>query len=390
MKQIFRLMLLALVLYTYSCTEKYVALYGRLYEEGTTVDNALLIYMAGDNSLSGYTSSNLNDIYSYFEDTPEYNARVIVYRDYLYDVPKLLEVKINASSGEVETVVLEEYEEHNSASGEVLSQVISDFLTHSPAYSYKLDLWSHGDGWVTKASTDVSSRAVLQDGSDWLNISELRDSLVTGVFDCILFDACLMGNIEVAYALREKANYIVASPSEVPANGMPYAYMTGDLLRGDYQSVAEKYFEYYNTSTYSSCGLIGVYDLSKIDALKDSFNEVVRDEYSTINSVKGVGIQQFSSISYEYYDLLDFVSTLCSDTEKVAAFESALNDFVVYKRYKNDEDEYGWGLESARWGSFYQVTDFCGTSCYIPFTTSTLLSSYKTTDWYLATYATFL
>lgn len=37
-----------------------------------------------------------------------------------------------------------------------------------------------------------------------------------------MFDACFMQCAEVAYALRDCANWIIASPAEIPGYGAPY------------------------------------------------------------------------------------------------------------------------------------------------------------------------
>jgi hypothetical protein len=41
-------------------------------------------------------------------------------------------------------------------------------------------------------------------------------------FNFILFDACLMGGVEIVSELKEVSEYIVASPAEVPEKGFPY------------------------------------------------------------------------------------------------------------------------------------------------------------------------
>ena len=49
--------------------------------------------------------------------------------------------------------------------------------------------------------------------------------------DFIIFDACFMGSVEVAYELRDVCDKIVASPTEVIAEGMDYITMASYLMK---------------------------------------------------------------------------------------------------------------------------------------------------------------
>lgn len=84
-----------------------------------------------------------------------------------------------------------------------------------------------------------------------IELSALKQSVPSGVFELILFDACYMGGVETAYALRDKAQYIISSPARVVADGMPYSLITGDLFpqgnaEASYKRICEKYFSFYN------------------------------------------------------------------------------------------------------------------------------------------------
>ena len=69
-------------------------------------------------------------------------------------------------------------------------------------------------------------------------------------FDYILFDACLMSQVEVAYELRNAADYLILSPAEVMSAGFPYFKMTKHLLSVDNTeqnviNVAKDFIDYY-------------------------------------------------------------------------------------------------------------------------------------------------
>ena len=58
--------------------------------------------------------------------------------------------------------------------------------------------------------------------------------------DYIIFDACLMGGVEVAYALKDKCHYVVFSQTEVLADGLcDYKTLTSRLLNKNIPALVE-------------------------------------------------------------------------------------------------------------------------------------------------------
>ena len=81
-----------------------------------------------------------------------------------------------------------------------------------------------------------------------MNISDLREALsVAPHLDFILFDACFMQSVEVLYELKEYANYIIGSPTEIPAPGAPYQKVVPAMLSNTTTAVGigKAYFEFY-------------------------------------------------------------------------------------------------------------------------------------------------
>lgn len=85
-----------------------------------------------------------------------------------------------------------------------------------------------------------------------INIPDLSKALAqSGIhFDYILFGACLMSQVEVAYELRNAADYLILSPAEVMSAGFPYFKMTKYLLSADNSeqsaiNIAKDFIDYY-------------------------------------------------------------------------------------------------------------------------------------------------
>lgn len=96
---------------------------------------------------------------------------------------------------------------------------LTDFIRwgaeNYPAKKYGLILWDHGGGSKTGLFIDE-----LYNG-DILYLNELGLALSDAgvVFETVLFDACMMGSFETAYAIRNNAKWMVASEEVVPGKG---------------------------------------------------------------------------------------------------------------------------------------------------------------------------
>ena len=113
-----------------------------------------------------------------------------------------------------------------------------------PAEEYGLILWSHGTSWLPAGR---GLRSFGSDSGKEMNIVDLAKALPLH-FKFILFDACLMGAVEVVYELRNTTDYIIASSTETIAEGFPYHLILPELVKQnpDWTKVAQQYFDYYN------------------------------------------------------------------------------------------------------------------------------------------------
>lgn len=121
-----------------------------------------------------------------------------------------------------------------------------------------------------------------------MELIELFNSLPIK-FEFILFDACLMGNIEVLYQLRNKADYIIASPTEILVAGFPYTQTIPLLLQKEinFDNVTTEYVNYYenqNSSRLRSASL-SVIQTKYLKSLVD-FIKLYIDHKTTIKNSK--------------------------------------------------------------------------------------------------------
>ena len=67
-----------------------------------------------------------------------------------------------------------------------------------------------------------------------------------------MFDDCNMTGVEVAYELRNNAHYIIGSPTEIMAYGMPYELLWRELSKTqpDYNHICTEFINFYNDYKY--------------------------------------------------------------------------------------------------------------------------------------------
>ncbi len=207
----------------------------------------VLFYMAADNSLDSDVDYSLDQIK---HGMASVHGTVVVYLDRRNETPRLF--KISADGKEIP---LKDYNEENSSDPATLLRVIRETKSQIPSYKFGLVIWSHALGWVPNdnnlqtwatsfrantnyprtryAALDYDTGGSL---SVSMEISDLAETLPDGTAEFILFDSCLMGNVESLYELRNKCNYIIASPTEIlaeptrDASGMPYDEMLSYLF----------------------------------------------------------------------------------------------------------------------------------------------------------------
>lgn len=108
---------------------------------------------------------------------------------------------------------------------QTIIEFIEDAKLKFPAARRMLILWDHGNGWQ-----NAQVFGTVADATTQLRLLDVRRIVAEQQdIEILCFDSCLMSMIEIAYELREKVKYIIASENVVPADsGWPYEA----ILRG--------------------------------------------------------------------------------------------------------------------------------------------------------------
>ena len=280
--------------------------------------------------------------------------------------------------------IVKEYPNQLSTSKNVMSQVLKDMAALANSDKLGLIVGSHASSWLNS----IYTRAFGQDGSGTDNTMLIPDMVealksVGKTFDFILFDACYMGTIEVAYTFREVANYQISSVMEVPAYGFPYENFMGNLYKGtvdNYQQVCQAYVDYYKT-LYSegdaAWGTVALINSKEVGNLTDALKQVIVDNKETLANYNAKHLQEYGRNSGPYIasDLGHFVKDL-NDGTLPATFNDQLAKTILYK-----------GCVEDAYPSSYRVdaTHYSGLGIYIPVSDRPEWNDYfKTIDWFTA------
>lgn len=374
-------------------------------EEASFNGRTILVYLVANNSatnLDRYLKTNILWMYQNMA-TDSDSCRLLVYyrpnqNDELLAEPSILEFRsdgkghINGrtalSTEEFsdvfgEATVLRTYietEGYNATDPEVMAQVFRDMQTAAPSNSYGLIFGSHASGWMPASAT--VSRAFGDDDGYSINIPELRDVLTnsfsSGNLDFILLDACMMGSVEVAYELRNVADYCIASVMETSASGFPYQRMFHYLSDTDvdYQRICTAFTDYYQ-SGWGTCAAI---DCSRLDNLADAVAGELQNHAADISTLDYQNIQQYGASSYRNFsfDIGDFFRQLNGGTIP-ASIQTALDQAVIAKSCIPGKYSYLPEVDADR---------FCGIGMFFPEYTGRTISwedYYRTSiSWYQA------
>lgn len=212
--------------------------------------------------------------------------------------------------------------ELDMASPQTLRNFVQWGMSEFPADHYMLVIWDHGSGWQIR-SMNLAPRykyVVADDtSSTLLNVTNIPSALVGLNLDVIAFDACYMQQLEVAYELRNCANYLVGSTATEPSPGYNYDRLLrhigantqpDQLCRIIVQQYAEEYPSPAHEITQSAI------DLGKIEEVAtaaSSFSELlqanVNNHRMSLATARNETLLYSSSGTSRYsLDLLDYAS----------------------------------------------------------------------------------
>lgn len=211
-------------------------------EKGDTARRTLLVYMMAENSLANYASLDIAEIEEAVASVPE-DCRLFVYNDDR-SFPTLCHY-FSLSNGETGNSVFHPFAHDVCSSDTATLGALFDYILKDyPTEKLDVVLWSHGDGWLRAPLGMPPQRSIGIDNGDnsysnnvagAIEMEELAALLkrLPAKVDRVLFDACFMQCAESAYALRNSAEWIIASPAEIPGDGALYSAVLPEFFQSD-------------------------------------------------------------------------------------------------------------------------------------------------------------
>ena len=357
-------------------------------DKTNVADRTVIIYISGENSLSSFAPSDLQEME---EASKKLNGkqRLVVFFDNsnTTEFPYIAELK----EGKVVVDNNKRFAEDFYASDpERMRDILSYIMTAYPAGSYAIDLWGHSSGWViandSVATADAGSVAAANraygidngknttsDYGKWMNVPSMAKvfSSLPNRFTYIMADCCFFQCVETAYELKDCTDYIIASPSEVPGDGaayrevIPLMFNTSDNF---YIAIADKWVEYAKNGNDSLP--ISVVKTSEMERFAAATAKIMPDllQYDNFAGKRLVPYGVFTDGAYRkgYYDPKNLVLEYAADNPYRQEWEDALNAMIPYSvqcgKWLSNQEGYGLNFSS------FDVNDqtFSGVSMFVP------------------------
>lgn len=324
----------------------------------------VLVYLAGDNGLGEEAQKKLDSLVAAWSVAGE-NNHLLVYQDCgKSSLPSLMEI-VRSKNGEAAHIeVLEEYEQENSASQATFIRVLNKMEELFPAADYGLVVFSEASGWLPE-NFYVQSRSIAMDNNKELELRDFAKSIPDGRFSFIIFESSLMAGVEVAYELKNKTDYILASSAEILSPGFSPLY--GKMLplifaeTPKLKEFAEEYYNYYK-------GQDGVNRSATISLIKTSeltpLKKIIANAEANVERwewVEREHIQVFDrKKEHLFYDLAGYIASVGTEKE-VLELDSVLSKSIIYQA----ATETFLGGEGNMEGGF-NIRNHCGLTIYIP------------------------
>ena len=364
-------------------------------------DQTIFMYYPWSGDLTDAFENNIKDFEKVIARGVLRNHKVLVF--FSSSPTKATLYEITRNGAEAKRTTLKNYTDPPFTTAQGITDILNDVKGLAPANRYSMIIGCHGLGWLP---VPVSGRARTVDqkphwevegglltryfGGTSTKYQTNITTLAEGISDAgikmeyILFDDCYMSTVEVAYDLKDVTDYLIASPTEIMAFGMPYEkigqYLVGNV---NYEAISREFLSFYENYPMP-CGTIGITVCSELEKLAEIMKEI--NGRFTFNESLLSSIQRLDGYSTTiFFDYADYVSKLCTDTELLARFNEQLERTVPSKYCKHTEYYYSrfpYYDEDKK----IKINTYCGTTISDPSRNPSTTYTKTETAWYEATH----
>lgn len=370
--------------------------------------HTVLVYIAADNTLNGFNKSDYTEIKTGFADKSidVSKSNLLVYVDDYSNNPTIYHLTRDAAGTVTDEVLYEYPTDKDSASPTMIKDVITRVKAGYPAEKYSFIYWSHGDGWVnyplpTKSLQPMAGTELRWMGADnnpvdsRTDIPELDEALSSfgSKLDFLMFDACFMLSTETAYQLRNRAEYVIGSPTEIPGPGAPYNAIVPKMFGSNAAAnIVKSYYDYYaslydeavrtTNANWTGGVSVGYVKTSALESMAQATKKALANHPSVDlealkSNVLNYDKRSVTSSSYiGYYDLYEVMENLLPAAD-FTTWKSAFSAVVL--DFKTTPKNY------SAFAGLFSMEGAKGLSVYLPFTedaSSGMDKEYQQTAWY--------
>lgn len=310
---------------------------------GETAEQQLVFYIVGDNNLSSDFQKDLAEVLEAASCVPS-DSRLLAFVDDKH-APRILSFFNNDGKGDYET--LHNFEdEMSSCDTVVMGQVFAWIFDNCPTKELDIVFESHGSGWLYDDGRLPQLYSFGEDGAAGvtsnnkrLYVEELAALMKRFPVKprTVMFDACFMQCAEVAYAMRDCAEWLIASPAEIPGAGAPYDRLVPLFFDpvASYSDIIDTYVAAYESNPKDGVVLSAV-RLDAMQQLADATAMLVKGYLSAggdgCDGVDAYLPGGYFKGGYKYPDFYDFnaVMAACVPQAEHDAWREAFDKAVVY------------------------------------------------------------
>ncbi len=373
-------------------------------ERGDSAARTVLVYIMAENNLSDMVDSDLKEMRRGIYSMPD-SCYLLAFVDDT-DKPYLCRFYKSKAGAAVCDTVLKFKEDFYSTDTVKFKEVLSWVLQEYPSDNFGLVMWSHGSGWLYDKS---KTRSIGVDNGEnsynnflstsrWMDIDELADVLksIPAKTDFVLFDACFMQCVEVAYAMRDAVDWLIGSPAEIPGYGAPYDRIMSSLFSFPFDAggLIKRYKE--GCDAIGLGVLLSAIDCSALDRLAEVTAMFVPAYFSADSIVSDSRVMSYLpggsfpnldrypyAVTYPEFCDMNGQMKLRFPEEAYRLWKEVFDDAVPYKVASSS----WWSDINGEYCSV-QESQYGGVSMYVPRSKSrysSLNADFRRTAWYGAT-----
>ncbi|MDR2139714.1 MAG: hypothetical protein LBP50_09215 [Tannerella sp.] len=355
-------------------------------EEKPVEGRTVLVYMVASN-LGDYLETNIEDMIRAATAKNLNGGKLIVFYSGNASSAELFEIR-EGSGGVVTRFHIRDYENRSGVSSATLREVVNEVIGMYPNKSYGLIFSSHGTSWLP-SEIGMGQRSFGEENGKNMEIYDLAAALPDHLFDFIIFDACSMASVECAYELRNKTDYLVASPSETMRYGFPHHLTIPYLFteEADLENVIKNFYNFYRDEFGDGYqkypyGNISITKTGELEALAAITKEIMAEAGDgAVFSPPYPDWQVLTSLrpaATKLYDFDDVIGRIATE-ERYARFAACLEKAVTGK--------YTTAETYSSYTGVIPVTHFSGLSIYpLQAPLNRLNAWYGQLEWYKAVY----